>query len=402
MAATSFTRLLKTAYEGYWASDDSRTISRGHMKEAVLRLGGSYTDAELDVFFDLADKNHDGAIQYEEFIDFVFSNEEVASLADRELDLLHQVVDHESVTQESEIAQLLQESQSRDDAQSRAARLRADDEAEVERALKASAASQAAFVARTREVRQKEEEDERLFMEVLAKEAAQRDEALRNEEEAERHFLEASVQQAQVEAERRAEAAAAADQAELEAALAASEEAFAEHAERVRKQHEEEDGSDLFRAALRASCLDLGPRGVSQAAKVFSTGDATIGQPRATYCTATAGARGRRSSAADGSAPAYTGAETNDHAPKAGRVDSPGAQRRRAEWTARAGPPIAAGKRIATSATSATPRQQQQQQRRGDSPASLSAPATPLSPTSPQRSPGPKARATKRQSSMRR
>jgi len=374
------------------------------MKEAILRLGGSYSDAELDVFFDLADKNHDGAIQYEEFIDFVFSNEEVANLADHELDLLHQVVDHDSETQmalkraESEIDRLLQESRQDavHDAQRRAARLRAEDEAEVRHALEVSAASQSAFAARTREVRQKEEEDERLFMEVLAREAAQRDEVLRREDDEERRFLEASMQQAQADAQRRSEAAAAADQAELEAAFKASKEAAAEHAERVRKQHEEEDGSDLFCAALRASCLDLGPRGVSQAAKVFSTGDATIGQPRATYCTATAGARGRRTAAVAGAAPAFTGSETDENAPTVGRADSPGAQRRRAEWASRAGPPIATGRR------SARPASRQQQQRQGGSPASPSAPATPVSPMSPQRSPGAKPRASQRQNSIRR
>ena len=43
---------------------------------------------------------------------------------------------------------------------------------------------------------------------------------------------------------------------------------------------EQEEGSELFKAALRASTLDLGPRGISQAAKIMATGDQHLGQAR--------------------------------------------------------------------------------------------------------------------------
>ncbi|CAJ1432514.1 unnamed protein product [Effrenium voratum] len=43
----------------------------------------------------------------------------------------------------------------------------------------------------------------------------------------------------------------------------------------LRKQ---EDDSELFQAALRASRVDLGPRGISQAAKIMATGDEKLGQ----------------------------------------------------------------------------------------------------------------------------
>lgn len=38
-----------------------------------------------------------------------------------------------------------------------------------------------------------------------------------------------------------------------------------------------EDEGELFQAALRASCVDLGPRGISQAAKIMATGDTGLG-----------------------------------------------------------------------------------------------------------------------------
>lgn len=43
-----------------------------------------------------------------------------------------------------------------------------------------------------------------------------------------------------------------------------------------------EEDDELLVAALKASRFDLGPRGISQVAKIFATGDATIGQPRQT------------------------------------------------------------------------------------------------------------------------
>ena len=56
-----------------------------------------------------------------------------------------------------------------------------------------------------------------------------------------------------------------------------------EHSLDVKKRQllrEQEDGSELFRAALRASTMDLGPRGISQAAKIMATGDQGLGQAR--------------------------------------------------------------------------------------------------------------------------
>merc|ERR1712070_557275 len=70
------------------------------------------------------------------------------------------------------------------------------------------------------------------------------------------------------------------DPDELAKALRESEEQAARDAERIRRMHKEEDESALFQAALRASRVDLGPRGISQAAKVMATGDATRGQAK--------------------------------------------------------------------------------------------------------------------------
>mmetsp|Transcript_32864 Transcript_32864/g.104378 ORF Transcript_32864/g.104378 Transcript_32864/m.104378 type:complete len:311 (-) Transcript_32864:17-949(-) len=68
------------------------------------------------------------------------------------------------------------------------------------------------------------------------------------------------------------------DQDELQRALEASNQE-AEKEEKKRKERmRREDGTDLFQAALRASRVDLGPRGISQPAKIFASGDATIGQ----------------------------------------------------------------------------------------------------------------------------
>lgn len=136
------------------------------------------------------------------------------------------------------------------------------------------------------------------------------------------------------------------EEAQFEEALKASEQAAAEDLEKIKQKHEEEDNSELFRAALRASCLDLGPRGISQAAKVFATGDATLGQPKAGFDTTTSGARGRRGKSVVGEAPKFTGKEKADgKAPAAGRTDSPGALRRQAEWASRtAGPSAARGR----------------------------------------------------------
>merc|ERR1711924_536580 len=46
---------------------------------------------------------------------------------------------------------------------------------------------------------------------------------------------------------------------------------------RIEAMRAEDEGA-LFQAALRASKVDLGPRGISQAAKIMVTGDESLGQ----------------------------------------------------------------------------------------------------------------------------
>eukprot|EP00931_Biecheleriopsis_adriatica_P047664 TRINITY_DN27499_c0_g1_i2.p1 TRINITY_DN27499_c0_g1~~TRINITY_DN27499_c0_g1_i2.p1 ORF type:complete len:321 (-),score=108.67 TRINITY_DN27499_c0_g1_i2:126-1088(-) len=319
--SSSLLTALRAACAEYWSSDYSRSLSREQLKEVLRALDHSFSDEELDIVFDAADKNQNGRLEYEEFIDFVLSNEQVADLATEELGLLQAAVSGSEQRvaafsdDEAELAKILEESRKEADS------IRMRDEASVQQALEASAAAE-------------------------AEAAARRVEAARRAEEEEKRFLEATVQEAKQEAERKAREQAAADEAEFEAALKASELAAAEDADRRRKRHEEEDSSDLFRAALRASCLDLGPRGISQAAKVFATGDPTLGQPRAGFDTTTSGARGRRARATVGAAPAFTGKEeAAGMAPVAGRTGSPGAVKRQAEWAARAGGPRTAAGR---------------------------------------------------------
>jgi len=271
------------AFEEYWVSDPLRVIERRQMIDAIQKLDASHPEAELNMLFDAVDKNHNGSIEYEEFIDSVFNDVEVVDLASQELDLLQLAVEGSSAM---------------------------DDEAAIQLALEASASEQAAEMARHDNIRLKEQEQDRLTQEASAREFED-------------------------EVSKKATAMVAADE-ELEAASRASEETAAEQAERIQKQHEEEDGSPLFRAALRASCLDLGPRGVSQAAKVFATGDPSVGQPRAGFDLKTSGAKGRRSAAATGTAPAFTGTEVASEAPVAARSDSPAALKRQAELAARA------------------------------------------------------------------
>lgn len=279
------------------------------MKDTIKKFDTSVSQAELDALFDAIDQNGNDVIEYEEFIEFVLSNDQVADLASQELGLLQLTVQGDLHDEETEIARILEETREAAEAK-RLEELHLQEEV-IQQALEASA-REAAELSNQREAKRKEEEDQ------------------------ERMFLEMSRREAQQEADRKAKAQAAADEAELEAALKASEAAAAEHQERIKRQHEEEDGSDLFRAALRASCLDLGPRGVSQAAKVFATGDITIGQPKGSFDTTTSGARGRRGQSSVGAAPAYTGTEVAGAVPVAGRADSPGALKRQAEWAARA------------------------------------------------------------------
>jgi len=49
-------------------------------------------------------------------------------------------------------------------------------------------------------------------------------------------------------------------------------------------------------AALRASCVDLGPKGISQAAKIMATGDESLGQASLLSKTGTHIGAGARSS----------------------------------------------------------------------------------------------------------
>lgn len=284
----------------------------------MQNLDSSCSEAELQLIFDAMDRNNNGSIEYEEFIEFVFSNEQVADLAIQELDLLHLAVNDHSrqgggfSQDDADIAKVIEESRLEiESIQKMKERTRMDNDVAINRALELSATEQAG-------------------------QAARRDKAKREEEEAEARLLEASVKQAKDEADKRARDQAAAEERELEAALKASELAAQEDLERKNKLHEEEDNSELFRAALRASTLDLGPRGVSQAAKVFATGDPSVGQPKAGFDTTTSGARGKRSRASVGAAPSFTGSESAaSKAPVAGRADSPGSIKRKEEWAAR-------------------------------------------------------------------
>lgn len=100
---------------------------------------------------------------------------------------------------------------------------------------------------------------------------------------------------------------------ELERALKASEEHAAKEAKKEQELRRREDDSELFQAALRASRVDLGPRGISQAAKIMATGDTSLGQAAVVLKTnshAGAGGRFNRSIVTEG-------AEAGSAAPKA-------------------------------------------------------------------------------------
>lgn len=66
----------------------------------------------------------------------------------------------------------------------------------------------------------------------------------------------------------------------IQKALKASMEAEKEAEKKRQELRRSEDDSDLFQAALRASRVDLGPRGISQAAKIMATGDEALGQAK--------------------------------------------------------------------------------------------------------------------------
>lgn len=52
-------------------SDQSSVITREKLTTVLKALNPSFTEAELDALFEVADKNKDGVIQYEEFVDFI-------------------------------------------------------------------------------------------------------------------------------------------------------------------------------------------------------------------------------------------------------------------------------------------------------------------------------------------
>eukprot|EP00928_Gymnodinium_smaydae_P026960 TRINITY_DN21003_c0_g1_i1.p1 TRINITY_DN21003_c0_g1~~TRINITY_DN21003_c0_g1_i1.p1 ORF type:complete len:324 (+),score=92.42 TRINITY_DN21003_c0_g1_i1:65-1036(+) len=318
MMAVPLSNSLRVAFENYWHTDCDQTIGRQQMKAAIKRLDSSRSDAELDAFFETVDLNKNGKIEYEEFIDFVFSNDQVADLASQELGLLQLAVDGGEVRDDdAEIKRILDETSEAAEKQRREeARLQQAQEESIQEALRASA-------------------------EETARVSEQREAQRREQQEEERMLLETSRREAQEAARRRAKAEADAEEAELEAALKASEKLAAEERERIKKRHEEEDSSELFQAALKASCLDLGPRGISQAAKVFASGDATIGQPKGNFDTSTSGARSKRAAAKQGAAPAFAGNEIAGKPSVAADVNSDGARKRQIESAGRTGGPAA-------------------------------------------------------------
>lgn len=91
------------------------------------------------------------------------------------------------------------------------------------------------------------------------------------------------------------------DEDSIQRALRESElEAQAAEARRKELMRSEDEG-ELFQAALRASKVDLGPRGISQAAKIMATGDTGLGQAAAVAKTGSHSGAGSRFSRQNGS-----------------------------------------------------------------------------------------------------
>merc|ERR1711998_4890 len=67
------------------------------------------------------------------------------------------------------------------------------------------------------------------------------------------------------------------DEDTVQKAIAESEKVAKEAEQRRIARDRAEDEGELFQAALRASRVDLGPRGISQAAKIMATGDMSLG-----------------------------------------------------------------------------------------------------------------------------
>merc|ERR1719160_186633 len=85
---------IKASFKEFDA-DKSATISREKLTSVLKALDPSFTDEELDLLFEHADKNKDGVIQYDEFLDFLMfmdvpeaegqkpvSQEEISKLCD--------------------------------------------------------------------------------------------------------------------------------------------------------------------------------------------------------------------------------------------------------------------------------------------------------------------------------
>lgn len=67
--------MIMTAFKT-WDSDNSGSISRDEMSEVMKQLDPTYTDAQLRVLFSSADTNGDGALDYEEFTNWLFGMNE--------------------------------------------------------------------------------------------------------------------------------------------------------------------------------------------------------------------------------------------------------------------------------------------------------------------------------------
>eukprot|EP00746_Dinoflagellata_sp_MGD_P167903 gnl/MRDRNA2_/MRDRNA2_98885_c0_seq1.p1 gnl/MRDRNA2_/MRDRNA2_98885_c0~~gnl/MRDRNA2_/MRDRNA2_98885_c0_seq1.p1 ORF type:complete len:749 (-),score=118.19 gnl/MRDRNA2_/MRDRNA2_98885_c0_seq1:91-2337(-) len=56
-----------------WDTADHGVISREQLKLLLRKCNPYFTDQELDFLFDFADTNHNGVVEYDEFVDFVYS-----------------------------------------------------------------------------------------------------------------------------------------------------------------------------------------------------------------------------------------------------------------------------------------------------------------------------------------
>lgn len=169
-----------------------------------------------------------------------------------------------------------------------------EDEDAIERLLRASSEEAKAGQERTRleAERQKAGEERMLQLSLEARDV--REEQLKTEEQRlkseDRLLLKASLE-AEAERQRVVEQRQKQDE---DAVLQASLDALQADEERKQARHRKEDESDIFQAALRASKVDLGPRGISQAAKIFATGDTSLGCASRVLATGSHGGAGGR------------------------------------------------------------------------------------------------------------